>query len=99
MSITRREFLKRAGSVVGAAACAASDASMSAEAAAKRTNVLIFMSDEHNPRYSSVYRCEGYPDFIRTPNMEALAKRGVVFENAYCPSPLCMPSRSSLMSG
>ncbi len=72
---------------------------MLAEAAQRPTNVLILMSDEHNPRYSSVYPCEGYPDFVRTPNMEALAKRGVVFEHAYCPSPLCMPSRSSLMSG
>lgn len=58
-------------------------------------NVVILMSDEHNPKYSSVY---GHP-FIQTPNMERIAREGVVFENAYCPSPLCMPSRSSFMSG
>lgn len=58
-------------------------------------NVVMLMSDEHNPKYSSVY---GHP-FVQTPNMERMAKRGVVYENAYCPAPLCLPSRSSVMSG
>ena len=40
-------------------------------------NVLIIMSDEHNPFYSSVY---GNPS-VRTPNMKRLAERGTVFEN------------------
>ncbi len=53
------------------------------------------MSDEHNPFYCSVY---GHGS-VRTPNMERLAEKGVVFENAYCPSPLCVPSRSAFMAG
>ncbi len=60
-----------------------------------KPNVIILMSDEHNPTYSSVYE---HP-FLQTPNMERMAKNGTVFENAYCPSPLCLPSRSSFMSG
>lgn len=59
------------------------------------TNVVLFISDEHNPRYSSVY---GHP-FIQTPNVERLARQGTVYQNAYCPSPLCVPSRSAFMSG
>ena len=59
------------------------------------TNTLILISDEHNPRFSSPY---GHPA-IQTPNMERLAKMGTVYESAYCPSPLCMPSRSAFMSG
>ena len=59
------------------------------------TNVLLLMSDEHNPRYSSTY---GHP-FVRTPNLDRLAERGTVYENAYCPSPLCVPSRSAFMTG
>lgn len=59
------------------------------------TNSIVLLSDEHNPLYSSVY---GHP-FIRTPNMERLARRGTVFESAYCPSPLCSPSRSAFFSG
>jgi choline-sulfatase len=61
----------------------------------KPTNVIILKSDEHNPFYSSVH---GHP-YIQTPNMQRLASEGVVFENAYCPSPLCAPSRSSFVSG
>jgi len=59
------------------------------------SNVVLFMSDEHNPLYSSPY---GHP-FVETPNMQRLAERGTLFRNAYCNSPLCMPSRSSFMSG
>jgi len=58
-------------------------------------NVVLLMSDEHNPFYSSVY---GHRRLI-TPNMERLAGRGTVFENAYCPSPLCLPCRSAFMAG
>jgi len=58
-------------------------------------NVLIFMSDEHNPRYSSVH---GHP-VVQTPNLARLAREGTVYENAYCPSPLCLPSRSAFMAG
>jgi len=59
------------------------------------SNTIVLMSDEHNPFYSSVY---GH-SYLRTPNMERLAGEGTVFVNAYCPSPLCSPSRSAFMSG
>ncbi len=59
------------------------------------TNVLILMSDEHNARFAGPY---GHP-FVQTPNMDRLAASGTVFERAYCPSPLCAPSRSSFLSG
>ncbi|MFC7620860.1 sulfatase-like hydrolase/transferase [Microlunatus sp. GCM10028923] len=58
-------------------------------------NVVLFMSDEHSPRYSSTY---GHP-FVETPQLDRLARRGTVYESAYCPSPLCVPSRSSFMTG
>jgi len=38
-------------------------------------------------------------DRIETPNLDALAESGIVFENAYCTSPVCTPSRSSIMTG
>lgn len=59
------------------------------------TNVLVLMSDEHNPKVSSAY---GHPR-VETPNMERLAREGTVYDAAYCPSPLCTPSRSSFVSG
>lgn len=58
-------------------------------------NVLIIKSDEHNPFVTSV---TGTP-FVQTPNIAGLAARGTVYDAAYCPSPLCAPSRSSYLSG
>ena len=58
-------------------------------------NTIIFMSDEHNPLYSAPY---GQPR-VQTPNMTRLAEEGTLFRNAYCPSPLCLPSRSAFLSG
>ncbi|MYD09174.1 MAG: choline-sulfatase [Chloroflexi bacterium] len=60
-----------------------------------KPNILIIMSDEHAPMYSSVY---GHP-IVQTPNMERLAAAGATFDAAYCNSPLCMPSRMSFMTG
>lgn len=58
-------------------------------------NVLILKSDEHNPRMMAA---SGHP-FVETPNIDRLAASGVVYDSAYCPSPLCCPSRSSFLSG
>lgn len=61
----------------------------------KRPNILIIMSDEHN---ASVLGCYGNA-LIRTPNLDGLAARGVVFESCYCASPLCVPSRQAFTAG
>ena len=61
----------------------------------EKPNILIIMSDEHAPMYSSAY---GHP-IVRTPNMERLAEAGATFDAAYCNSPLCTPSRMSFMTG
>lgn len=58
-------------------------------------NVLLLLSDEHNPRYAAPY---GHP-MVRTPNMDRLARAGTLYERAYCASPLCLPSRSAFMAG
>lgn len=58
-------------------------------------NVLIFMVDQLT---AFVLRAYG-GTVCKTPNLDALAARGVVFENAYCTYPLCAPSRFSFMSG
>lgn len=57
-------------------------------------NFLVLMSDQHNP---NVMGCEG-DLVVRTPNLDYLAARGVLFENCYCPAPLCVPSRMSFMT-
>ncbi len=61
----------------------------------EQPNLLIIMSDEHGPMFSGTY---GHP-LVKTPHMDRLASNGVLFQNAYCNSPLCMPSRMSFMTG
>ena len=60
-----------------------------------RPNILVIMSDEHN---ASVLGCYGNK-VVRTPNLDRLAARGIVFEDCYCNSPLCVPSRLSFTAG
>ena len=58
-------------------------------------NILFIMCDQLRFDYLG---CSGHPT-IRTPNIDALAKGGVRFSNAYCQSPICGPSRMSTYTG
>ncbi|WP_342640865.1 choline-sulfatase [Rhodoligotrophos ferricapiens] len=58
-------------------------------------NIVLIMLDQMSPQSLPVY---GHP-IVQTPNMSALADQGVVFENFYCNSALCGPSRFSMMAG
>ncbi len=58
-------------------------------------NLLILMADQMTPFALPAY---GHP-FVRAPFITRLAAEGVVFDAAYCNSPLCAPSRAVLMSG
>jgi choline-sulfatase len=64
-------------------------------APAKAPNILILMADQLTPRVLSAYGGK----VAKTPTIDQLAREGVVFENAYCNSPLCAPSRYAFMSG
>ena len=61
----------------------------------KKPNLLYIHSDQHNPYVTGCYG----DTLVETPNLDALAQRGVVLENTYCPSPICVPSRMSMLSG
>ena len=60
-----------------------------------RKNILFIMCDQLRHDYLG---CTGHPS-IRTPNIDALASRGVVFKNTFCQSPICGPSRMSVYTG
>lgn len=60
-----------------------------------RPNVLLIAVDDLNDWIG----CMGGHPQAQTPNMDRLAKLGVLFTNAHCQSPVCNPSRASMMSG
>ena len=80
---TRREF-------IGTGALAACG-----RAAVERPNIVIYYVDELRATALRMHN----PDGLGTPNLERLAQRGVTFDNAFTPHPLCMPARSSLWTG
>jgi arylsulfatase A-like enzyme len=57
-------------------------------------NFLLITDDQHH------WMAMGYNDpNIKTPNLDRLAKMGVIFDRAYCPNPTCTPSRATLITG
>jgi len=58
-------------------------------------NILLVMFDQLAPQFLPFY---GHP-LVQAQEMASLADAGAVFDNAYCNSPLCAPSRFSMMSG
>lgn len=84
--MNRRKFVQSLAGVAGAARLPAADA---------RPNVISISVDDMNDWVGCL---GGYPG-VQTPNIDGLAKSGVLFSNAHCASPLCNPSRTALMTG
>ncbi len=95
---TRRDFLKTLGSAV---VFSASTSVLGAReptcpvTPSGRPNILFFFPDQH--RFDWLGVNPKLP--VRTPNLNRLARNGVLFRRAFCPSPLCAPSRACLASG
>jgi len=61
----------------------------------RRPNILILMVDQ----MAGTFCPDGPAGFLHTPNLNRLAERALRFSSCYTPSPLCLPSRASFMSG
>lgn len=61
----------------------------------QKPNILLILCDSLPPQFTGPYGSA----VGATPNLDALAARGVVFEQTYCNAPLCAPSRASLVTG
>ena len=61
----------------------------------KPMNLVIILSDQHSKRMLGCYGNEK----IKTPNLDRLGAEGVCFDNAYCNSPICVPSRALFATG
>ena len=71
--------------------------------AAKSPNIILILTDDQGWTDTSVQMMDGRPDsksdYYRTPNLERLAKEGMRFSNAYSPTPVCSPTRTSIQFG
>jgi arylsulfatase A-like enzyme len=86
-TMSRRAYLGR--TALGLASMA-----LPAAGADRKPNVLFFAVDDLRTELG----CYGY-DYIRSPNIDRIAKSGMVFRRAYCQQAVCSPSRTSLLTG
>src|SRR6202008_182711 len=92
MSLSRRQALASAG--VCALLGAATRAFAAGSATSARPNILWLVSEDNNPFIGA------YGDPVaHTPNIDRLAKNGVLYRNAFCTAPVCAPSRFTLLTG
>ncbi|SKA96759.1 choline-sulfatase [Prosthecobacter debontii] len=61
---------------------------------AAQPDVLVILTDQWSPRYLSWENPE-----VKTPNLDRMAKEGMIFDACYTTSPVCMPARISLITG
>jgi len=93
---TRRDFLK--GVSLGAAALAIPRSMRAAEGETPRPNIIYIMSDDHAAPAISAYG--GFlAKAAPTPNIDRIAKSGMLFENCFVTNSICTPSRAAIFTG
>ncbi|MCX6374955.1 MAG: sulfatase-like hydrolase/transferase [Armatimonadetes bacterium] len=95
--ITRREFLSRGTAAAGllAAGLSAADPGYGDDSGG-RPNILFILTDDQ--RYDAM-GFMGRPSFLKTPNMDRLAREGAHIRNAFVTTSLCSPSRACFLTG
>lgn len=90
MHLTRRHFLAAGAATALGAAAAPVNARDE-----RRPNILFVLTDDQRHDFMG---CAGHP-FLQTPQMDALAREGVRFTNAFVTTPICAASRASILTG
>lgn len=100
MSQSRRQFMKNSLSLTAAGALLSNtscvpEVQQKNKKTTKAKNVLFITIEDIR---DDVLGCYGSP-VVKTPNIDKLAKKSVLFKRAYCQFPVCNPSRSSFLTG
>lgn len=92
----RRSFLKKTGILSGGAMLSSSaPAFLRSSGTAKKPNVLFIIADQMR---GDALSCLGNPN-AQTPNLDEIGRKGVIFDNAFSNSPVCLPSRNTIFTG
>lgn len=98
-NISRRDFSKTIAVGVGAAAVRPLSGLSTEESLkispVKKPNIVFICSDQHSSRFTGY----GGHQVVKTPNLDYIAGQGTVFSNAYTGNPVCVPGRTSMMTG
>ncbi|MBT3200030.1 MAG: sulfatase [Phycisphaerales bacterium] len=92
----RRAFLKTAALATAASILPQTGDTLAAAEKTKPMNVVFILADDLGWSDTTLY---GTTKLYKTPNIERLAKRGMTFTRAYSNSPLCSPTRASILTG
>jgi len=96
---TRRQFLKTVTAVAGSTVAMpwlSSCVTLAQTARAKtRPNIIFIMADDHASHALSCYGSK----INTTPNLDRLAKEGMLFKNCFCTNSICAPSRAVILTG
>lgn len=102
-TISRRNFIKRTGLAASAVALSGYRLYGADKNVTKKPNIIFILTDDQGWTDTSVQMMKDRPDsksdFYQTPNLQRMAQQGMVFSNAYAPSPVCTPTRTSLQFG
>ena len=91
--MNRREFVKTVG--LGVGAMALPQRLFAERHTNERPNLIFILTDDHRWDFLG---CAGHP-WLKTPNIDRLAREGVLFDNTFVTTSLCCPSRASFLTG
>ncbi|HOK95430.1 MAG TPA: sulfatase [Anaerohalosphaeraceae bacterium] len=89
----RREFVKFLGFQIGSASALVE--AMSNRLPQQRPNILFIFSDDHAVQAISAYGST----INQTPNIDRLAREGIILDRCYCCNSICAPSRAAVLTG
>ena len=98
LQCSRRDFLKSAGlgvAILAMQGCESTSTLFSHKTSKNRPNIIFILADDLG---FAELGCYGNT-FNETPNLDKLARRGIMFTNAYASAPVCSPYRAALMTG